>query len=235
MALYAIGDLHLSLGGSKPMDVFGDAWAGHVERLRAGFQQVAKEDTVILCGDLSWAMNLPDAVCDFAFLHELPGKKFLLKGNHDYWWQTAKKLNNWFAEQGWEDFSILHNNAALYDDGEGGVALCGTRGWFFEEDGDAQNDKIYKRELLRLEASLKCGRELGAARIFAFLHYPPLFGNGYECREILELLGDYGVERCFYGHLHGPAIRLAVQGERNGIEYTLVSADGVGFSPIKIL
>ena len=235
MALYAIGDLHLSLGGSKPMDVFGEQWAGHEEKLRAGFAQVAAEDTVVLCGDLSWAMGLTEAGEDFAFIHELPGNKYLLKGNHDYWWQTAKKLNAWFAEQGWDDFSLLYNNAALYDDGGEGVALCGTRGWFFEENGGAQNEKIYKRELGRLEASLKCGRELGAGRTFAFLHYPPLFGNGYECREIIELLAEYRVERCYYGHLHGPAIRLAVQGERYGVQYTLVSADGIGFSPIKIL
>lgn len=235
MALFAIGDLHLSLNGEKPMDVFGEQWAQHVEKLKAGFSKVRQEDVVILCGDLSWAMNLPDAVQDFKFIHELPGKKLILKGNHDYWWQTAKKLYAWFEENGWDDFSLLHNTAVLYDDGMEGIALCGTRGWFFEENASAQNEKVYNREILRLETSLKCGKELGAGKIFAFLHYPPLFGNGYECREILELLSDYHVERCYYGHLHGPAIRLAVQGNRGGVEYTLVSADGIGFAPVKII
>lgn len=235
MALYAIGDLHLSLGGSKPMDIFGEAWAGHADKLRDNFASVNEDDTVVLCGDLSWAMSLREAEPDFEFISALPGKKYIVKGNHDYWWQTAKKLYAWFDEKGWSGMTLLHNNAVLYDDGEGGVALCGTRGWFFEEQASGHNEKIYKRELMRLEASLESGKKLGAARSFAFLHYPPLYGNGYRCAEIIELLGRYGVEKCFYGHLHGPSLRLAEQGTKYGIEFCLVSADGVGFSPVKIL
>lgn len=235
MALYAIGDLHLSLGGSKPMDVFGENWAGHADKLRRGFSSVSHTDTVVLCGDLSWAMNLPEAKMDFEYISALPGKKLIVKGNHDYWWQTAKKLDTWFSENGWDNISLLHNNAFIYDDGDKGAALCGTRGWFFEEQASGQNEKIYKRELIRLEASLECGKKLNAGRIFVFLHYPPLYENGYECKEIIGLLTRYGVEKCFYGHLHGPSIRLAEQGTRYGIDFRLVSADGTDFLPVKIL
>ena len=235
MSLYAIGDLHLSIGGSKPMDIFGDVWVDHVEKLRRGFEQVKRTDVVVLCGDLSWAMGLAGATADFNFISELPGKKYIVKGNHDYWWQTAGKLNAWFAANGWTDMALLHNCAALYNDGDTAVALCGTRGWFFEEQTSSHNAKIYKRELMRLEASLKCGRELGADKLFAFLHYPPLYGNGYECAEIIELLEKYGVEKCYYGHLHGSSVKLAVGGVRHGIDFTLVSADSIGFEPVKII
>ncbi len=235
MSLYAIGDLHLSLGGSKPMDIFGDRWTGHVEKLRRGFEAVGCNDTVVLCGDLSWAMGLDDAVLDFNFIADLPGKKYILKGNHDYWWQTASKLNAWFSENGWSNIALLHNNAAIYESGGERVALCGTRGWFFEEQASAHNEKIYRRELARMESSLICGSKLGADRLFAFLHYPPLYGNGYECAEIIELLEKYHVEKCYYGHLHGPSVRLAVNGYRHGIDFQLVSADSVDFEPVKII
>ena len=130
MALYAIGDTHLSLGADKPMDVFGGGWSGYVDKLRAGFAEIGPEDTVVLCGDLSWGMSLEQAREDFAFLDALPGRKILLKGNHDYWWTTAAKMERFFAENGFSTLEILHNNCRLY----GGVALCGTRGWFYEED-----------------------------------------------------------------------------------------------------
>ena len=130
MALYAIGDTHLSLGADKPMDVFGGGWSGYVDKLRAGFAEIGPEDTVVLCGDLSWGMSLEQAREDFAFLDALPGRKILLKGNHDYWWTTAAKMERFFAENRFSTLEILHNNCRLY----GGVALCGTRGWFYEED-----------------------------------------------------------------------------------------------------
>ena len=155
MALYAIGDTHLSLGADKPMDVFGGNWEGYVEKLRAGFARVAPEDTVVLCGDLSWGMSLPQAREDFAFLDALPGKKYLLKGNHDYWWGTAAKMNAFFAECGFNTLHILHNNCGEYGD----LALCGTRGWFYEEDRGGHNEKVFNRELVRLEASLRAAGE----------------------------------------------------------------------------
>ena len=153
MALYAIGDTHLSLSSNKPMDVFGGGWEGYVDKLQKGFAAVGPEDTVVLCGDLSWGMSLEEAKKDFAFLDALPGaRKLLLKGNHDYWWNTAAKMNRFFAESGFSTLRILHNNCYEY----GGYALCGTRGWFYEETGD---QKVFKRELIRLEASLKAAGE----------------------------------------------------------------------------
>lgn len=227
MALYAIGDTHLSLGSDKPMDVFGGGWTDYVEKLREGFSTVNPEDTVVLCGDLSWAMSLPEAREDFAFLNGLPGKKLLMKGNHDYWWNTASKMRQFFADNGFTTLELLHNNCHLY----GEVALCGTRGWFYEEDRGAHSAKIFRRELMRLEASLKEG---GEREKFCFLHYPPLFQN-YRCQEIVDLLEQYGATRCYYGHLHGPSHRLAVSGRQGKVEYHLVAADFLRFRPKKIL
>ena len=227
MALYAIGDTHLSLGSNKPMDVFGGGWEGYVDKLSAGFSVVRPEDTVVLCGDLSWGMNLAEAQEDFAFLDALPGEKILLKGNHDYWWTTAAKMNRFFDENGFHSLHILHNNCHEY----GPYALCGTRGWFYEEEQSGHNEKMRAREVGRLEASLRLA---GDRPILAFLHYPPLY-TGYRCPEIIAKLEEYGVRRCFYGHLHGTTHRRAVEGERSGVDYALVSADYLGFIPKKIL
>ena len=228
MALYAIGDTHLSLGSDKPMDVFGGGWEGYVDKLREGFAPVNADDTVVLCGDLSWGMSLEEARDDFAFLNsELPGEKWLLKGNHDYWWNTAAKMNAFFQANGFERLHILHNNCAYYAE----IALCGTRGWFFEENGGPQTEKVFKRELIRLEASLKAA---GEREKLCFLHYPPLY-RGYRCQEIIDLLERYEVSACYYGHLHGPSHRLAIEGVQGGVDYHLVSADFVGFRPKKIL
>ena len=227
MALYAIGDTHLSLGSDKPMDVFGGGWTGYVDKLRQGFEGVEPEDTVVLCGDLSWGMSLEEARADFAFLDSLPGRKLLMKGNHDYWWTTAQKMRRFFEENGFSTLELLHNNCHIYGD----VALCGTRGWFYEEDRGEHSAKIFNRELIRLEASLKAG---GTREKFCFLHYPPLY-QGYHCQEIIDLMERYGVTRCYYGHLHGGSHRLAVSGQRGRVEYHLVAADFLGFRPEKIL
>lgn len=227
MALYAIGDPHLSLGSDKPMDVFGGGWTGYVDKLREGFSQLTDADTLVLCGDVSWAMSLPEARQDFAFLDALPGRKLLLKGNHDYWWTTAAKMRSFWAEEGFTSFELLHNNCAFYGD----VALCGTRGWFYEEDRGEHSAKIFHRELLRLEASLKAA---GEREKICFLHYPPVY-RGYRCPEILDLLARYDVHRCYYGHLHGASHRMAVCGMQEGVEFHLVSADYLHFKPQKIL
>ncbi len=162
MALYAIGDTHLSLGGSKPMDLFGGAWEGYVEKLRSGFAPLTAGDAVVFCGDLSWGMTLEEALPDFQFIDALfPGKKYLLKGNHDYWWTTANKMYTFWSDHGLERFALLHNNCRFYNE----TALCGTRGWFFEEEADGHNEKVFKRELLRLETSL---RRRGRGRKSAF-------------------------------------------------------------------
>lgn len=224
MALYAIGDTHLSLSCNKPMDVFGGNWENYVDKLLEGFSVVEPEDTVVLCGDLSWGMSLEQAEADFAFLDQLPGRKLLMKGNHDYWWTTAAKMNRFFEEKGFRSFSLLHNNCHFYGD----VALCGTRGWFFEEHGDP---KVFNRELIRLETSLKAA---GEKEKICFLHYPPRY-QGYICQEIVDLLEKYQVTACYYGHLHGGSHRLAMEGKFNSVEYHLVAADYLDFRPKKIL
>ena len=227
MALYAIGDLHLSLTADKPMEVFGPAWENYTERIGDALSRLTAGDVLVLAGDTSWGIDLNEAEADFRFLDQFPCKKYLVKGNHDYWWSTATKMKNFFTEKGLTTLDILHNNCALYGD----YALCGTRGWFFEEDQKPHNAKVLNREVGRLEASLKAAE---GRPILCFLHYPPLY-QGYECPEILELLERYGVQRCYYGHLHADSHRLALQGDWHGIEFRLVSADYVNFKPVKIL
>ena len=228
MALYAIGDTHLSLNSDKPMDVFGGGWEGYVDKLREGFAPVEDTDTVVLCGDLSWGMSLEEAKQDFAFLDALPGaRKLLLKGNHDYWWTTASKMKAFFEENGFSTLDILHNNCHFY----GETALCGTRGWFYEEDRGEHSAKVFHRELIRLEASLKAA---GDGEKLCFLHYPPLY-QGYCCQEMVDLLERYHVSLCCYGHLHGGSHRLAVTGQQGTVEYRLIAADYLGFSPVKLL
>lgn len=227
MALYVIGDTHLSFRVNKSMEVFGGNWTGYVEKLLEGFSAVKAEDTTVLCGDLSWGISLEEAEEDFSFLHrELPGRKIILKGNHDYWWNTAAKMNRFFAEKGFDSFQILHNNCCEY----GEYALCGTRGWFYEEDQGGHNEKVFLREVIRLETSLKAA---GDRKKLCFLHYPPLY-QGYRCPEILDLLERYGVEQCFYGHLHGGSHRLAIEGRQGSVDYHLISADYIQFQPRKI-
>lgn len=228
MALYAIGDLHLCLGASKPMDIFGGAWVGYMDKLRQGLSVIGPEDTTVLLGDLSWALDLQQAKEDFAFINAIPGRKIILKGNHDYWWSTASKFYAFCKENGFENMFILNNNAYEYEN----VAICGTRGWFFEEQrSTTQDEKVFKRELLRLEASLKAA---GEKQKIVFLHYPPRY-KGYECGEILEILRKYEVRRCFYGHLHGPSHKLAMEGLWDGTEFRLVAADFVNFSPVTVI
>lgn len=228
MALYAIGDLHLCLGAPKPMDVFGGAWVGYMDKLKEGFCKVTQEDTTVLLGDLSWALDLPNAKADFAWINEIPGRKIILKGNHDYWWSTVAKFDKFCKENGFADLNILNNNCFEYD----GYAICGTRGWFFEEERSGQHDeKVFKRELIRLEASLKAA---GEKPKLVFLHYPPRY-KGYECREILDLLQKYEVRRCFYGHLHGGSHKLAMEGLWDGVEFKLVAADYIGFTPYRVI
>ena len=228
MALYAIGDLHLCLGADKPMDVFGGAWVGYMDKLREGLAVIGPEDTTVLLGDLSWALDLQQAREDFAFINAIPGRKIILKGNHDYWWSTAAKFHKFCQENGFENMHVLNNNHFEYD----GIAICGTRGWFFEEEKSGTHDeKVFRRELLRLEASLKSA---GEQQKLVFLHYPPRY-KGYECPEILELLKKYEVRRCFYGHLHGASHGLAMEGVWDGVDFKLVSADRLGFRPFQVL
>ena len=227
MALYAMGDLHLCLGAEKPMDIFGGAWVGYMDKLREGFSVIGPEDTTVLLGDLSWALSLESAVADFAFIDTIPGRKIILKGNHDYWWCTAKKFREFCQKNSFSQMELLHNNCVFHE----GFAICGTRGWFFEENRSGKEDeRVFLRELIRLEASLKAA---GDREKIVFLHYPPLY-KGYRCDEIMDLLHKYDVRRCYYGHLHGASHKLAMEGLWEDIEFRLVAADRVDFTPVKV-
>lgn len=228
MALYTIGDLHLSLGAPKPMDVFGGKWVGYMDKLKEGLSVIGPGDTTVLCGDLSWALGLENARADFEWIDRIPGRKIILKGNHDYWWSTAAKFYKFCQANGFTEQYILNNNCYEY----GEWAICGTRGWFFEEEKSGQHDaKVFNRELMRLEASLKAA---GEREKMVFLHYPPRY-RGYECREIIDLLERYGVRRCYYGHLHSESHKLAIEGLYGGVEYRLVASDYTNFRPVKVL
>ena len=227
MALYAIGDLHLSLSSNKPMDVFGEGWKDYVRRIGEGFSQLNDEDVTVLCGDLSWGMSLEESLEDFRFIDALPGRKILLKGNHDYWWNTVSKMERFLKEHELTTISFLYNNCLTYGD----KAICGTRGWFYELDNQGtHNEKMLLWEAGRLETSLKLA---GEREILCFLHYPPLY-QGYECPEILRLLREYRVKACYYGHLHGASHRRRIEGERGGTDFSLVAADYLRFVPKKI-
>ncbi|MGN0648963.1 MAG: metallophosphoesterase [Oscillospiraceae bacterium] len=226
--VYTIGDLHLTFGADKPMDIFS-GWSNYLERLESSWNSmITDDDTVVLIGDHSWALKLEDTCKDLEYIHSrLRGKKILIKGNHDLWWSTMNKLNNFIQTNGFDSISFLFNNAFLAE----GISICGTRGWI-RENGEQPDQKILLREAARLEASLKEGVKLGG-ELVAFIHYPPVY-RSEENVYITDVLQKYGVKRCYYAHLHGGAIRGAINGVYQGIEYKLVSADGVGFEPVKI-
>lgn len=228
MALFVIADLHLSLGEDKPMDVFR-GWEDYVERLKKNWRDlVGEEDTVVIAGDISWAMKLEDSLADFAFLHALPGRKIILKGNHDYWWSTRSKIDSFFSEHGFFDLQILHNCAYRVGD----RALCGTRGWLYNSETE-EDKKIVNREAGRLLASIEEAKSLGG-ELTAFLHYPPIY-DGMECRELLDILAENEVKDCYFGHIHGQyAAKKALVGEYRGVRMHLVSCDFVKFSPVFI-
>lgn len=218
----------MSLTAKKPMDIFGGAWVNYVDKLRSGISKIKDSDTTVLLGDLSWGLNLEEATADFAWIDKIPGEKIIVKGNHDYWWSTASKFYKFCQEHGFSDQWILNNNCYTYGD----WAICGTRGWFYEEDRSGSHDeKVFRRELMRLEASLTAA---GDREKIVFLHYPPVY-KGYTCNEILALFEQYGVRRCFYGHLHGASHALAIEGLWNNVDYKLVSADRLCFDPFEVI
>lgn len=228
MSLYVIGDLHLSLNADKPMDVFGSKWSNLTEKITDGFKNITNDDYCVLCGDLSWGMNLDDTLPDFKFIDSLPGKKIIIKGNHDYWWSTSNKIINFFQTNNISSLSILNNNSFVYDN----CSICGTRGWFYDLASDDIHDKkMINRELVRLKSSLDSAI---CDDIIVFLHYPPIYGN-YCCNEMIDLLSSYNVKRCYYGHIHGNGISKAVNGCYRGIEFRLISADALNFQPIKVI
>ena len=227
MALFAIGDLHLSLGGDKPMDIFS-GWQDYVTRLEKNWRAIVRpEDTVVVAGDISWAMKLEECDADFAFLQALPGKKLLLKGNHDYWWTTRKKMEEYLERKGFDSLSILFNSAAAV----GPYAVCGTRGWFYDAETDADK-KVLSREVGRLRASIAQAEATGL-ELVAFLHYPPVYG-GEVCEEIMQVLCEKGIRRCYYGHIHGAAAKKVVTGMYRGVRLQLIACDYTGFTPVLV-
>ena len=231
MALYTIGDLHLPLGIDKPMDVFGKAWENYVERLKDNWQAVVKkEDTVVIVGDFSWATYLEQSYKDFEFLHSLNGKKILLKGNHDYWWTTKNKLDKFIKDNNFSDIEFLQNNSYVYE----GIAICGTRGWLHPawESFNETDKKIFEREVIRLELSLESAAD--CEEIYVFTHYPPI-SMQRESNAFRDMMKKYNVKKCFYGHLHAAAQHNAFCGIADDIEYNLVAADYLKFSPMKII
>ncbi|MBR1586239.1 MAG: metallophosphoesterase [Clostridia bacterium] len=221
MAVFAIGDLHLPGGDDKPMNVFGAHWEGHFDRIRADWvSKVGDEDIVLIPGDISWAMQVEQALPDLMDIGALPGKKILLRGNHDYWWCGITRLRELLPP----GMYAVQNDALLLDD----IALCGTRGWTLPTPGNAEDEKIYSRELLRMEMSLDRAKQLNGRRLIVMCHYPPLGEGGAKTR-LSALLEKYMPDDVVYGHLHGPSLRGAVTGCIDGIRYHCVSCDGLGF------
>ena len=229
MSLFVIGDLHLSLGvPNKPMDIFG-GWKNYQQLIEENWlENVRAEDTVVLAGDLSWGMSLEQSDADFAFIDRMPGRKIILKGNHDYWWNSLKKMENFFEAKGYHSLHILHNNH--YEYGEYGI--CGTRGWV-NMPGEAADAKVLAREVQRLEVSVQSAVKAGLCPI-VFLHYPPIYGNSYNY-DILEVLHKYRIERCYYGHVHGKGHLHAFQGIYEETKMEMISSDYLHFIPCKVM
>lgn len=236
MSVYTIGDLHLSIAKpDKSMDVFGRRWAGYTEKIRKNWESiVSPEDTVVIPGDISWGLTIEDAEADFAWIHSLPGKKLLGKGNHDFFWSTMSKMEQFVTQNSYDDISFLYNNAYAVED----FVLAGTRGWFADPSGEnipegTDYRKLVLREASRLRLSLEAATALKTddpnKEILTFLHFPPVW-NGLVCRPITEVLSEFGIKRVYFGHIHGnytvpPLFTF------EGINYSLVSADFLNFVP----
>lgn len=243
MSLYVMSDTHLSISDNKPMDVFGSRWTGYMKKITENWNRVVKpEDTVVVAGDISWAMSHTGAVADLRFLDSLNGKKIIGRGNHDYWWTSMKKLGELCADEGFTTLSFLYNNAFEVET----FIVAGSRGWYIDESNrrmpeNADYQKIVAREAIRLEISLneavklreKRLSETGEKReILVFLHFPPDFRE-YVCEEITAVLKKFGIKRCFFGHIHG-VYDIPLRTYSDGIEYTITSADYLDFKPLKI-
>lgn len=225
MSLFAIADTHLSFGTDKPMDSF-PGWENYTDRLKENWNKVVSErDYVVIAGDISWAMNFDELKNDFDFIDNLNGKKIIIKGNHDYWWNTMSKMKKFTDENNFDSIDILHNNAVDFD----GFSVCGSRGWLFDSE-EEHNEKVLNREVIRLKASIKAA---GFDKKIVFLHYPPVTENE-SCEEIMAVLKENGIKKCYYGHLHGVAAKYAFDGEVDGINFKLISADRLSFMPLLI-
>ncbi|PJI07714.1 MULTISPECIES: metallophosphoesterase [Clostridium] len=228
MGLYAISDLHLAFKLNKPMDIFGAEWLNHDEKIKRNWiEKITEKDTVLIAGDISWSMDIKGGEDDLNWIEELPGRKIIGKGNHDYWWKSITKLN-----QMYNNVSFLQNNFFVYED----YAICGTRGWIDKsfDNFDEHDKKIYRREIMRLKLSLDSAVNEGYSKFIVMLHYPP-FKNEKSDSEFTQILEDYNVSKVIYGHLHGPSLKN-VNGNivRNGVQYILTSCDYLKFDPIRI-
>ena len=235
MSIYTIGDLHLSFHENKPMDIFGENWKGHEEKIKKDWNEKVKEnDLVVIPGDFSWSTYLKDTYKDFVYLNALPGKKLILKGNHDYWWTTLKSMRKFLEESNFKNIDFIHNTAYKFED----HIIVGTRGWGQNEEGE--DKKLLNREAIRLELSLQEAMKINEKQekeILVFLHYPPIIKSNIinnEMSEFIKIMKKYDIKRCYYGHLHSTSIKEAVEGEYYGINFKLVSADGLDFKLLKI-
>ena len=229
MAIWAISDLHLSFNTNKPMNIFG--WDNYEEIIKKNWQENVKEnDLVMLPGDFSWEMNLKNTYKDFEFINNLPGKKLLLKGNHDYWWETLTKMRNYLQENNFNNIDFLYNNSYEFEN----KIIAGTRGWILNP-LEEEDKKIINREVLRLELSIKEGIEKYGTNkeIIVCMHYPPLNKDVIKT-PFTEILKKYNVKKCLYGHLHGKTQEEGVIGIVDGIEYIMASCDYTGFKLVKI-
>ena len=224
MSIFAISDLHLSFGTNKPMSIF-KGWENHTERLAANWKRLVKDDdTVILAGDFSWGLKIEEALADFEFLEKLPGKKIFLKGNHDLWWSTVKKIREFWQKHNFKTFDLVFNNTVVVE----GFAIAGTRGWFYDEKG---TQKIKQREAGRLSTSLSAAEKTGLP-IITFLHYPPVY-NDCVCNEIMAVLKEHNVKHIYCGHIHGNGFHNMLK-DYDGIKFTLISCDCIDFTPLFI-
>ena len=234
MSIFVIADLHLSFKNPKQMDIFGDNWENHAEKIKKDWiTKVTEKDLVVLPGDFSWETYLEDTILDFEYINNLPGKKLMLKGNHDYWWTTITSMKKFLQENNFTNIDFLYNNSFEFEE----KILCGTRGWNITD--EENNEKLINRELGRLELSLKDGikKYNEGKEIIVFMHYPPITNNmiysGAE-NKFINLMKKYNIKKCYYGHLHGQSIKDAVEGEIQGINFKLVSADSLDFKLIKL-
>ena len=232
MALYTISDLHLPIGVNKPMDIFGSKWTNYVDRLKNNWEKiVTDDDVVVIPGDFSWAMYLKDSIPDFKYIEELPGKKIISKGNHDFWWTTMSKLDAFLKENNFKSIQFMHNNAIMYKD----IAICGTRGWSYlgNKDASEEDKKIYERELGRLKLSIDDAKKHNPKEIIVFFHYPPIdvdkMPTGFT-----KILEENNIKLCVYGHLHNVRRENAIEGMYNNVKYMLVSCDYRDFVPVKL-
>lgn len=234
MSIYVIADLHLSFLEDKPMSVFGTNWNNHTEKIRINWEnKVKQQDTVLILGDFSWAMYLNDTKLDFKYLDSLPGTKIMLKGNHDYWWTTLNKMNEFIKENKFKNIKFLYNNSYLVEN----KIIVGSRGWNILD--AEENKKMIKRENMRIELSIKNGIENygNDKEIIACMHYPPINKSDLLKGEktcFMQTFEKFNIKKCYYGHLHGASHNDAVEGNFYNVQYKLVSADYLNFDLIEI-